>query len=72
MAAAKILSLVQQGYEAEKAIELDDKGKDCKQKARDKLKRRASDDDLLVITQSFSVLFKACKDIASTHNQCFF
>uniref|UniRef100_A0AC34GWE0 PPM-type phosphatase domain-containing protein n=1 Tax=Panagrolaimus sp. ES5 TaxID=591445 RepID=A0AC34GWE0_9BILA len=54
MAAAKVLNFVQQGYEAEKAIELEDKSKDSNKKKQDKLQRKPSDDDLLVISQSFS------------------
>jgi hypothetical protein len=55
MAAAKILSLVQQGYEAEKAIEIEDKRRDLRNKKQEKSQRKPSDDDLLVITESFSV-----------------
>uniref|UniRef100_A0A914YUR2 PPM-type phosphatase domain-containing protein n=1 Tax=Panagrolaimus superbus TaxID=310955 RepID=A0A914YUR2_9BILA len=54
MAAAKVLNFVQQGYEAEKAVELEDKSKDLNKKKQEKLQRKPSDDDLLVISQSFS------------------
>uniref|UniRef100_A0AC34PUY6 PPM-type phosphatase domain-containing protein n=1 Tax=Panagrolaimus sp. JU765 TaxID=591449 RepID=A0AC34PUY6_9BILA len=53
MAAAKILTIIQQGYDAEKAIELDDAAGKMGQKNK-KLERKRSDEDLLDISQSFS------------------
>lgn len=49
MATAKVLNIIQQGYEAEKAVELDTKLIDFNSQ------RRLSDEELLDITQSFSV-----------------
>lgn len=54
MAAAKVLTIVQQGYDAEKAIELDDISDKVDNKNK-KLEKKRSDEDLLDITQSFSV-----------------
>ena len=51
MASAKVLNIIQQGYEAEKAIELED----GKKKSDQRVERKKSDEELLDITQSFSV-----------------
>ena len=51
MSSAKILNIIQQGYEAEKAIELED----GKKKPNQRIERKRSDEELLDITQSFSV-----------------